>query len=84
MFTDPTIVATLNAHVLFWPSPLPIQLPIDTFAAARSLLTADAVQYFGERYKCMRNPLIFHNVSVASLLVLQVDIWNFAAPQYVP
>lgn len=43
MFTDPTIVATLNAHVLFWPSPLPIQLPIDTFAAARSLLTTDAV-----------------------------------------
>lgn len=43
MFTDPTIVATLNAHVLFWPSPLPIQLRIDTFAAARSLLTADAV-----------------------------------------
>lgn len=41
MFTDPNIVATLHAHVL--PSPLPIQLPIDAFAAALSLLTADAV-----------------------------------------
>lgn len=53
---------------------------VSTFAAARSLATVGSVQT-REQYSLWppRNPLIAHNFSVASVLL--VDSQNFATPQ---